>query len=239
MTVPGARREPMAPARVTIGRVIDALKGDFPDITPSKVRFLEEEGLISPHRTASGYRTYSGADVDRLRRVLRAQRDGYLPLRVIRDALDAGVPLPGDADHGPGDVAEEPSGGATAPTPRPSRLSLTPLELCEAAFIDRALLAALESFGLLAPDRFGRFDRTALEIATAAGRLAAHGLEARHLRPFRAAADREAGLVQQVLATRRVDATGASDQDRVHDVLTACLDLHAALLRSRLHGDNR
>lgn len=223
-----------AGVRLTIGRVLDRLRTDFPDISPSKVRFLEAEGLVTPARTASGYRTYSEADVERLRYVLVAQRERYWPLKVIRDALDA---LDRGLDPGAGTGLPQPPEPHTDPeVPGPHRLRvgsqvfLTREEVGRAAGLDDALLAALETFGLLQPDEHGHFDESALAVAAAAATLAGHGLEPRHLRPFRTAADRELALIEQVLATRR----GGSRDERAAEILSACIALHVALVRSGL-----
>ncbi|GAA2743412.1 MerR family transcriptional regulator [Terrabacter aerolatus] len=226
-----------APRRLTIGKVLAALSEDFPDVTASKIRFLEAEGLVLPHRTASGYRTYTDDDVRRLRYVLTAQRDRYWPLKVIRDALDAldrGLSEPGDD---PGGRPQPPAPGVDPEVPRPADLlprpavALTGPELREATGIDRATMHALETYGLLQPDERGHFGHEALSVAAAARTLAEHGLEPRHLRPFRTAADREVGLVDQVLATRR---GSGSREDRAAEIAAACIALHAALVRAGL-----
>ncbi len=232
----GDGRAAAPPIRLTIGKVLAAIGEDFPDVTASKLRFLEAEGLVTPERTASGYRTYAAADLDRIRFVLAAQRDRFWPLKVIRDALDA-------MDRGLADPG--PDGGlprVAAPSPDPSVptgaalaqrnvVSVTGPELREATGIDRETFHALETYGLLQADANGHFDAEALSVAGAAHALAEHGLEPRHLRPFRTAADREIGLVEQVLATRRA---GGTRDERAADILSACLALHVALVRSGL-----
>ena len=220
---------------LTIGAVLKAVAEEFPDISISKIRFLESEGLITPSRTPSGYRTYSTADVDRLRYVLRAQRDRFWPLRVIRDSLDAldrGLEVSEDSAAGRPAVpaAADDLDVPPASALRPARaLRLTGTELCAAAAIGADLLADLERFGLLAPDSSGHYGEPALAVARAAGGLAAHGVEARHLRAFRTAADREVGLVDQILAAERGDVA-----DRRAELLRQCLALHAALVRAGL-----
>jgi DNA-binding transcriptional MerR regulator len=232
---------------MTIGAVLAALQQDFPDITISKIRFLETEGLLAPTRTGSGYRTYSEQDLDRLRYILTAQRDHYWPLKVIRDALDA-------LDRG---LTPEPGSGASPSRPRAPRLSadpdlptaaalartsslqLTRGELGAAAGLDEQTLGALETFGLLHADATGHFGEAALTVAHAAAALAAYGIEPRHLRPFRTAADREIGLVQQVVTPHRAASgkTGAKagTKDPTADVLRLCIALHTALVRDGLH----
>ncbi|HET7397697.1 MAG TPA: MerR family transcriptional regulator [Intrasporangium sp.] len=231
-TTPGHRS---AGARLTIGKVLDRLRGDFPDISPSKVRFLEAEGLVTPERTPAGYRTYSESDVERLRYILVAQRERYWPLKVIRDALDALDR--GLDDPGTGAGLPRPPAPLTDPeVPGPERLRpgarvwLTREEVRRATGLDEPVFTALETFGLLQPSDSGHFDESALAVAAAARTLGEHGLEPRHLRPFRTAADREIGLVEQVLATRR----GGGREERAAQILSACIALHVALVRSGL-----
>lgn len=223
---------------MTIGAVLATLQQDFPDVSISKIRFLEAEGLVTPSRTGSGYRTYAERDVERLRYILAAQRDHYWPLKVIRDALDA-------LDRG---LTAEPPSGTGLERPRvpvasvdpdlptaadlvpSSRLQLTRVELLQATGLEESAFEALETFGLLRADHDGHFGESALAIAHAASGLAAYGIEPRHLRPFRTAADREVGLVQQVASPHRKDAP----KDPTPDVLRLCIALHTALVKDGL-----
>ena len=222
--------------RLTIGKVLDSLVEEFPDVTASKIRFLEAEGLVHPHRTASGYRTYAADDVQRLRYILAAQRDRYWPLKVIREALDG-------LDRG---LSDGGAGGGMPKAPLPvtdpalpsgsdllagAQAVLTGRELREATGIDRQTFHALETFGLLQPDATGHYGEEALGVVAAARALAQHGLEPRHLRPFKAAAEREIGLVEQVLATRRRDDTR---DERAAEIVSACIALHVALVKAGL-----
>ena len=233
---------------LTIGQVLEQLRDEFPDVTSSKVRFLEAQGLVSPERTPAGYRVFSSEDVERLRYVLTAQRDRFWPLRVIREALDAldrGLPDPGRGSVQPHGSQPSTTSSPSAPSapssdsaPLPAetlvprgRVRLTGPQLRQASGIDKPLFSALESFGLLRADATGHFVAEAVDVAVAAKRLAEHGLEPRHLRPFRTAADREIGLVDQVLATRR--GNGSRD-DRTTEILSACIALHTALVRTGL-----
>jgi DNA-binding transcriptional MerR regulator len=223
-------------SRLTIGQVLEQLRGEFPDVTSSKVRFLETQGLVTPERTPAGYRLFGVEDVERLRYILTAQRDRFWPLKVIREALDAldrGLSDPGGDAGRP--QPPPPSADRAAPGPERfvprARVRLTGPELRQASGIDKPMFAALESFGLLRADSTGHFSAEAVEVAVAARRLAEHGLEPRHLRPFRTAADREIGLVDQVLATRRGN---GSPDERTAEILSACVALHIALVRSGL-----
>jgi DNA-binding transcriptional MerR regulator len=224
-------------SRLTVGAVVRALSEEFPDVTISKVRFLEAEGLVTPARTAAGYRQFTPDDVERLRYVLRAQRDQFWPLRVIKDnleAIDRGL-TPRDAGDGrpqaPAPVPDPdvPDAGALA-TGR--SLRLTAAELARASGLAPGEVADLAAHGLLRPDPSGLHDDADLQVAHAAAGLGAYGVEPRHLRGFRAAADREVGLVEQVVGPRR----GADAQWHAAEVAHLCLSLHAALVRGGLSG---
>jgi DNA-binding transcriptional MerR regulator len=193
----------------TIGEVLNRLKDEFDDITISKIRFLEAEGLINPDRTESGYRKFTGADVDRLRYVLRAQRDRYLPLKVIKEELsriDAGLPptvAPDPTDVGaPADPAEAPTspapGAATLLDAPATDVQLTLRELADAAGLSERQVRELRDHGLLA-DR-STYDGNDLVVGKLAASLLSSGLEVRHLRMYRQFADREAALAEQMTA---------------------------------------
>ena len=233
---------------MSIGEVLGHLRTEFPDVTISKIRFLESEGLVEPARTASGYRKFSHADVGRLRYVLATQRDHYLPLRVIKDhldALDRGLEppvVPGERPQVPGSAARPewmPGPRALSDT---SELRLSRVELLAAAAIAEDLLAQIEEFGLVAPARGGRtgevfYDADALVVASAVAELAAYGLEPRHLRSFRTAADREADLVGQVvspLLRQRSPAARSRAEESAREMGALALRLHTALVRSRV-----
>ena len=173
---------------LTIGTVSGMLKDEFPDISISKIRYLEDQGLLAPRRTQGGYRLFSEEDVERLETILRLQRDEFLPLRVIRQELASPAARDRKRRRTAGLTAEE------------HELDLT--ELCERAGIDARLARELEDFGLLAPRTVGgekRFPELDADIALACGQLARFGIAPRHLRGFRTAADRQAGLIQQVV----------------------------------------
>jgi DNA-binding transcriptional MerR regulator len=225
---------------MSIGEVLALLRPDFPDVTISKIRYLETEGLVEPERTPSGYRKFSHHDVERLRYVLTAQRENYYPLKVIRDHLDAmdrGLAPPAltaDAPRVPQVVLAPDIDGARPDGPA---LRLSRDELRASAGIDEQLLDQLEGFGLLAPGRGGHYDAAALLIATSVGELAAYGLEPRHLRSIKSAADREADLVEQVVTPQRRQrdaAARARADETVRQLSTLTLRLHTALVRKAL-----
>jgi len=214
--------------RLTIGEVLAQLREDFPDVTISKIRYLESEQLVHPQRTPSGYRKFADADVDRLRYVLAAQRDQYLPLRVIKeqlDALDRGEQPAGAADPA-GDALLDASG---APLP--------PEEFAAAAGLAPGQLADCVEFGLVGVRADGRHPAADLPVARAVAGLARHGIEPRHLRMYRSAAERESGLLEQVvsplLRARSDDARGRA-AEQLRELAGLSAQLHAALLEGRL-----
>jgi DNA-binding transcriptional MerR regulator len=232
---------------MSIGEVLSALRGDFPDVTISKIRFLESEGLVEPQRSAAGYRKFSHEDVERLRYVLAAQREHYLPLRVIKEhleAIDRGLepaPLPGTGPRVPRVVPSGDGFPAAATFGRDrTDLRLSREELAEAAEIEPELLDVVESYGLVTR-RAGspHYDGDALVVAKAVAELAAFGLEPRHLRAFKSAAEREAGLVEAVLAplVKQRNPEGRARADEVARELGALsVRLHAALVKAALRA---
>jgi DNA-binding transcriptional MerR regulator len=234
------------PARMSIGEVIGHLRADFPDITISKIRFLEAEGLVEPERTTAGYRKFSHTDVERLRYVLVAQRDHYLPLKVIKqhlDAIDRGLEPP---ESGAGRerlprVVQSAEHEREAFRADPADLRLSRRELIDRAGIDEDLLTAIESYGLVQPRRgsTSHYEGDALIVAMTVGEMAAYGLEPRHLRSFRTAADREVGLVEQVvtpLRRQRDSAAKARAEQASQELAALSLRLHTTLVRIGLHN---
>ena len=225
--------------KLTIGAVLNLLTPDFPDVSISKIRFLESEGLLAPGRTASGYRVYSPDDIARLRYILTAQRERFWPLKVIREALDAmdrGLEAPppeATRAHVPAPPADPDVPAADYFAADASALRLTGEEICRSSGLDETTLAALVTYGLLRPDADGLFEASALPVAAAAAALASYGIEARHLRPFRTAAEREIGLADQVLAPARRRGDERADALQA-DLLHQCLALHAALVKAGL-----
>jgi len=216
-------------ATMRISDVLRALRTEFPNVSHSKLRFLEEQGLIDPVRTAAGYRQYSPADVERLRFVLVEQRDHYLPLKVIKErlaALDAGteteslVPRLATTDGDPGTASV--------------RRRYTVDALVSAAGVERDLVDGLLEVGVLRQLPGGQLDAHALDVVVLAAGLAEYGIEPRHLRSLRTAADRHVSLVQQVVAPWRSQQTASA---RAHagtvagEVGELCARLHTAFVR--------
>ncbi|HEV2372835.1 MAG TPA: MerR family transcriptional regulator [Streptosporangiaceae bacterium] len=236
-----------ARAYIGIGEVIALLRAEFPDVSVSKIRFLETEGLIQPARSPSGYRKFTPADVDRLKYILTAQRDRYLPLRVIKDQLEAGEELPR-----PRRLAVHPVPNNPDPSPRqasrglPAGLdgfeaggdpgALTRRELMDATGIDDAALAELEEFGLIR--RRGRhYPPQAIDTVRAVMALASYGVHARHMRVLQAAAERETALIEQVVAPiLRQRSPGARDRasQAAREVASFTRQVHTALVEMSL-----
>ena len=217
----------------SIGEVVELLIDDFPDISISKIRFLETRGLVCPQRSHSGYRRYSERDIAQLRWVLRLQRDQYLPLRVIHEQLKMG-------ELSEEELAEV---GPSLPVTRidsmkapEHSLELTGQEIAERSGIGVEDLADMENFGLLAPKiRAGRpvYNGDDLIAARLVARFAAHGIKARQLRSFRVAAESAGGLIQQRLS--RMSSVSERD-DALRELVRLSEDLRALLLRQALHS---
>lgn len=232
-------------ARMSIGQALADLTAEFPeeDIKESKLRFLESEGLVEPERTPSGYRKYSVEDMERLRYIIRAQREHYLPLKVIRehlDAIDRGLEPP-TLTAGPTvpGVLGDPGTNELLRADR-SDVRVSRRELVKTAEITEEFLDQLEGFGLVRTRPGSKhYDADAVVIAKAAGELAGFGIEPRHLRAFKTAADREVGLVEQVVSPiRRSREDGAEGRaaQAMEDIAGLSLRLHATLVRSGLRS---
>ena len=239
-------RPSVAATRRTIGQAIADLKAEFPDedIRESRLRFLESEGLLKPERTPAGYRKYSTEDMDRLRYIITVQRRYHLPLKVIAEhleAMDRGLEPPQVYD-GP-TVPSSALGAGTASdafTRPPENIRISRKELLKTAEIEEDLLDQLETYGLIRMRAGARhYDSDALQVAKLAGDLADFGLEPRHLRAFKTAADREVGLVEQVVApirrSREDGAEGRADQATA-EIAALSVRLHATLVRSGLRA---
>ena len=234
-------------ARITIGQAVADLKAEFPDadIKESKIRHLENEGLVEPERTPSGYRKYSIEDMEKLRYIVRAQREHYLPLRVIKehlDALDRGLEPPpvSGSPRIPGGLLANPAPGVESLLASSADVRISRRELVKTAEITDETLDALENFGLVRPRAGSKhYDADALVIAKVAGELAAYGIEPRHLRAFKTAADREVGLMEQVISpirrSREEGAEGRAAQT-VDEMAVLSVRLHAALVKAGLRS---
>ncbi|MFT4200619.1 MerR family transcriptional regulator [Gordonia sp. (in: high G+C Gram-positive bacteria)] len=217
---------------MSIGSVVARLREDFPDVTISKIRYFESEGLVTPERTPSGYRRFTEADYQRLRFVLTAQRDRYLPLKVIREQLDE---MDGEAAAGVtmlssvrGTIAPATDFGA-----RGGRISRE--ELMERTGADAGFVSELMRNGLLGAGAGGFFDEDAVRLVEAAAALANYGLQTRHLRAFKVSADREAGLVGQIASPiAKGKGTGARDraEELVREIAALSVTLHTQLVKA-------
>ncbi len=226
---------------MSIGAVLDLLRPDFPDVTISKIRFLEAEGLVTPARSPSGYRRFTAYDCARLRFILTAQREQYLPLKVIKAQLDAqpdgelpernsSYPAPRlvAADSGPGADRE---GAPTVPV----TVRLSREDLLERSGVADDLITALCRAGVITTGPGGFFDEHSVVIAQCAAALGDYGVEPRHLRAFRSAADRQSDLIAQIAGpVSKAGRTGARDRadDLAREVAALAITLHTSLIKS-------
>ncbi|OBI78962.1 MerR family transcriptional regulator [Mycobacterium sp. E740] len=227
---------------ISIGAVLDLLRPDFPDVTISKIRFLENEGLIAPERTASGYRRFTAYDCARLRFILSAQRDQYLPLKVIKAQLDAQpdgeLPQTGSAYGVPRLVPVPGNGSADAAgfsAVAPTQVRLSREDLLARSGVDVELLGALVKAGIITVGAGGFFDEHSVTIAQCARALADYGVEPRHLRAFRSAADRQSDLIAQIAGpVVKANKAGARDRadDLAREVAALAITLHTSLIKS-------
>ena len=212
---------------IRIGEVVERLRDEFPDISISKIRYLEDEGLLAPRRTQGGYRLFSEDDLERLQTILRLQRDEFLPLRVIREELDA-----------PG--ANERKRRRPVPLGAPDAV-ITHDELCDRARITPELAKELEDFGLLAPHGSGaekRYPESDIDVAATCAQLTRYGISPRHLRTFRTAADRQSALLEQLIAPELRARSNERRAQALHD-LQILADLAAELSAALFWRDLR
>lgn len=220
-----------------IGQVLNLLKGDFENISISKIRFLESEGLVSPERSpTSRYRFYTEQDIDRLRYILAMQEKHYLPLHVIREHLDkldaGGQPVTPASPEPPLEPVVTPTPPERQP-PAKRPIDINRRELLRLSGLRDSQLAELERHALVVPRRGStQYGRDALTVAVAARKLAAYGMDSRHLRAFKQAAEREASLIDECVAAhgRRRPLSRQS----IADVMQLVLYAHAAMLRSSI-----
>ena len=219
-------RVPGAPSLLSIGQVLSKLNPEFPDLSPSKLRFLEERQLITPARTEAGYRKFSPSDMERLRFVLTMQRDHYLPLKVIREYLD---------ELDAGRTPEMPGGSVHVPSMLSSERRFTRDELIREAGANSMLLGdAISASLIVASDVFGD---DALAVLKSLVELQRSGIEPRHLRGFRAAAERELGLIENALMpiARRKDASSRAKAAEMSREIAGQLEIvRSSLIRSAL-----
>lgn len=248
-------------AYLSIGDVLALLREEFPEVTISKIRFLESQGLLDPERTPSGYRKFYDDDVERLRFILREQREHFLPLKVIKDRLEAdgglgagsevepaGMPGQAGASAGGAEAAFDVGHDAVQPAPPASPIwnsgatgvSMTRDELAAASGLSLEDLADLETFGLVSSQPLGGssyYDEQALRIAQLAAGFRRYGVGARHLRMYKSSVDREAGLVEQVimpLLKQRNPEARKRAMDAVDELCRLGAGLREALLRGSL-----
>jgi DNA-binding transcriptional MerR regulator len=227
---------------MSIGAVLDLLRPDFPDVTISKIRFLEAEGLVMPERTPSGYRRFTAYDCARLRFILTAQRDHYLPLKVIKAQLDeqpdGELPAMGSAYAAPrlvpvsDDFTDSDDAGKSAARPQ---VRLSREDVLAKSGVDEELLSTLVRAGVIKPGQAGFFDEYTVVTLQCARALADYGIEPRHLRAFRSAADRQSDLIAQITGpvdkTRRAGARDRAD-DLAREVAALAITLHTSLIKS-------
>ncbi len=216
----------------TIGQILPELQRDYPDVTVTKIRYLESEGLVSPVRTDTGYRKYSTTDVDRLRYILRLQRENYLPLKVIREHLE-------QMDAGESPSPPVPATPAAQPVAKSGGrqvrriIRMTRKELLQRSGLRESVLVELERQRLVVP-RHGtvHFGQEALIVASAAKKLGNYGMDIRHLRAIKQAAEREAGLIEQAVAP--YPQQSPAGREAMRDVANLVVRAHAALVHSIL-----
>jgi DNA-binding transcriptional MerR regulator len=245
---------------LSIGEVLSLLAEDFPDVTVSKIRFLESRGLIAPERTPSGYRKFYDTDVERLRWILTQQKVHFLPLRVIRerldqeafdfdedDDLDTDAPADGAPDRPELRAIEGTGGGEAAPARPPvfapveRTLALSLAELAERSGLPVADVRDLERQGLVVPTAWGDemvYDDEALAVATLAARFKTFGVDGRHLRMYKLAAEREAGVYEQlVIPLLKRDADGRAEAvERLEELAGMGEAMRSAMLRLALRS---
>lgn len=227
---------------MSIGEVLEHINAEFPEVRASKVRFLEERGLLTPARTAAGYRKYTQADVDRLRFILALQRDQFLPLKVIKDYLDA-IDAGKRPESLPGGLRLEPRSVSQQLAQELSG-HLRPMSRAELQGMSGAsdeIMETLEAYRLIWPDETHRYNDHSLKVARAAVTLAQFGFEPRHMRPFRIAVDRELGMVEQATSGLTGNNEGVSREgalEAAREITQACLSLHAGVVSAEIADMN-
>lgn len=227
---------------LSIGEVLTRLRKEFDDVSISKIRFLEANGLIAPARTPSGYRKFSLVDVERLRYILRMQRDHFLPLKVIRDhidAMDRGLEPPSVNDTAPKPPRALESTDTLGVSNNVAAIKLTESELANSADVDTQYIAELVEFGLISSDQQGYFDGVALGITQTAHALSTFGLQPRHLKTVLSSASREVDLFTPIVKSARTGKNPASNvqaKELEIQLATAVIRLHELLVRSIINN---
>lgn len=215
----------------SIGEVLTLLQADFPDVSISKIRFLESRGLVTPHRAPSGYRKFVDADVERLRWILTMQRDQFLPLRVIKERLDEGSIDTSEPSESAAPIEPPRTPSSRFRTPTPGVDDLEPADLARLAGLSAPQLDSLVRFGIIEPHdtvNGSRYSRDELKVAKAASAFMRHGIEARHLKAWRVAAEREAGMLEQII--RPISRQGStSAQNRAREAAEDLIDMGNAI----------
>jgi DNA-binding transcriptional MerR regulator len=238
---------------LSIGEVLDLLKEEFPDVTISKIRFLESQGLLDPERTPSGYRKFYDDDIARLRWILTQQKENFLPLKVIKGRLTSKTEAPPPAASAPQEAPVAPAAPVEEPKPVPARarpepahthldtgVSMTFDELRSASGLEPAALRELERYALVEGKPVGGqtyYDEDALVVARLCAGFARHGVEARHLRMYKTGVEREAGFYEQVimpLVKQRNPASRRQALETLTELSQLGGDLRGALLRAAL-----
>ena len=224
------------PKPINIGEVLKLLTPEFPDITLSKIRYLESEGLVSPQRTSSGYRKYTNADVERLRYVLTIQQETYMPLKEIKkqlDAMDSRSVIP---------ITK----AATAQTiispekfRKPAITRLSDVEVAKKAGVELQFVIDLANVGIIGPDQSGFFTADDIQVVSTANALSEFGIDARHLKSVKNAASRQAGLISQVvtpLAKSNKDVAREQAEEMSRQMSALVVSLHAILVKNELRN---
>ncbi|WP_331252963.1 MerR family transcriptional regulator [Corynebacterium godavarianum] len=221
---------------MSIGVVLERLREEFPDVTVSKIRYLESEGLITPQRTASGYRRFTDADVERLRYILVTQRDNYLPLKVIREQLEAM-----DSGEVAALMAPDAESGAPMVSPEnfraPASTKLTDTDVAAQAETDAATVAELTKAGLISPDVAGYYTADDVQVVTTALNLGEFGVDIRHLKTLRTAAARQVDLIARVaepIAKSGKDTAQQQAEETGQQMSALVVSLHASLVKNQL-----
>ena len=226
------------PKPINIGEVLKLLTPEFPDITRSKIRYLESEGLVSPQRTSSGYRKYTNADVERLRYVLTIQQETYMPLKEIKkqlDAMDSRSVIP---------ITK----AATAQTiispekfRKPAITRLSDVEVAKKAGVELQFVIDLANVGIIGPDQSGFFTADDIQVVSTANALSEFGIDARHLKSVKNAASRQAGLISQVvtpLAKSNKDVAREQAEEMSRRMSALVVSLHAVLVKNELRNQS-